>query len=111
MDADREVAVQNLDDATPDNIIVGAGFNAGVSSLPSKSITVMLAPKVTVSDVIYDAASKTLEFVAGTDKFDPNVAVRDYDMSKVTLTINGTATDSGSTRKRYYCSECCYFWC
>ena len=37
-------------------------------------------------------ASNTLEFVAGTDKFDPNVAVRDYDMSKVTLTINGTAT-------------------
>ena len=91
-DADREVAVQNLDDATPDNIIVGAGFNAGVSSLPSKPIAVMLAPKVTVSDVIYDAASKTLEFVAGTDKFDPNVAVRDYDMSKVTLTINSTAT-------------------
>ena len=54
VDADREVAVQNLDDATPDNIIVGAGFMAGVSSLPSKSITVMLAPKVTVSDVIYD---------------------------------------------------------
>ena len=42
--------------------------------------------------MIYDAASKTLEFVAGTDKFDPNVAVRDYDMNKVTLTINSTAT-------------------
>ena len=25
--------------------------------------------------------TNTLEFVAGTDKFDPNVAVRDYDMS------------------------------
>ena len=52
--------------------------------------------------MIYDAASNTLEFVAGTDKFDPNVAVRDYDMSKVTLTINGTATtldqlESGTT--------------
>ena len=92
MDADREVAVQNLDDATPDNIIVGAGFNAGVSSLSSKPIAVMLAPKVTVRQCGYDAASKTLEFVAGTDKFDPNVAVRDYDMSKVTLTINDTAT-------------------
>ena len=47
-------------------------------------------------------ASKTLEFVAGTEKFDPNVAVRDYDMSEVTLTINGTDTtldklESGTT--------------
>ena len=58
VDADREVAVQNLDDATPDDIMVNAGFNAGVSSLPSKPIKVMLAPKVTVSDVIYDEGFK-----------------------------------------------------
>ena len=32
----------------------------------------------------------SLEFVAsGTIAFDPNVAVRDYDLTKVSLTING----------------------
>ena len=44
-------------------------------------------------------ASKTLEFVAGTDKFDPNVAVRDYDMSKGDLNHQRYSYHSGSTRK------------